>query len=192
MASVAELRNLPAQLTSFIGRERELAAITALLAEKRLITLTGPGGAGKTRVATEAARRWLGGAACFVELAPLVDQALVPSAIATALGVVEIPDEPLLGTVERFLQSKHALLLMDNCEHLIVGCALAVERLLQACPGLTVLATSREPLNLDGETVQRLLPLALDKAAALFVERASAAEPGFAARSLDYALLERQ
>ena len=183
-------QGLPVQLTSFVGRERETAQLRRLLAEARLVTVTGPGGGGKTRIAIEAARDWGGDAARFVELAPLLDPALIPSAIAAVLGIAEVAGEPLLDTIVRALQSLRALLILDNCEHLIVGCALIVERLLQACPLLTVLATSREPLNLGGETLQRLLPLEPSAAAALFIERATAAEPRFAVKPREPALVE--
>jgi serine/threonine-protein kinase PknK len=151
--------SLPVQLTSFVGRESALAALTRQLAGMRLVTLTGPGGVGKTRLALDAARRIRAEDVSFVELAPIVDQALILSAIAAALGIVEVAAEPTLNTVVRSLQSRRVLLVLDNCEHLIVPCAGAVERLLQACPLLRVLATSREPLNIGGEVVQRLLPL---------------------------------
>jgi len=184
------VNDLPVQLTSFIGREQEVARLTKLLADARLVTLTGPGGAGKTRTAVEAARGWEGGEAVFVELAPIVDQALIPNAIAVALGVAEVAREPLLDAIVRSLKSRRVLLVLDNCEHLVVGCSVFVEQLLRACPTLTVLATSREPLNAAGEVVQRLAPLEPPEAAALFVERAIAAEPGFAGRSRNAALLE--
>jgi len=184
------VNDLPVQLTSFIGREQEVARLTKLLADARLVTLTGPGGAGKTRTAVEAARGWEVGEAVFVELAPIVDQTLIPSAIAVALGVAEVAGEPLLDAVVRSLRSRRVLLVLDNCEHVVVGCAVAAEQLLRACPALTVLATSREPLNAGGEVLQRLAPLEPAEAAALFVERASAAEPGFAARQTERADLE--
>src|ERR1700680_2209487 len=125
--------SLPVPLTSFVGREEEVAGLRRALVGARLVTGAGPGGAGKTRTAIEAARDWTGDEAVFVELAPIVDQALIPSAIADALGVIEGLGEPALETVVRALQSKRVLLVLDNCEHLVVGCALAVERLLQAC-----------------------------------------------------------
>src|SRR5207237_415743 len=111
-------RILPTYLTSFIGRERELAVLAVLLGSTRLLTLTGAGGAGKTRTAIEAAHGWAGGETRFVELAPLLDQALIPSAIAATFGIVEVTGEPLLETVVRSLQSRRVLLVLDNCEHL--------------------------------------------------------------------------
>jgi len=181
---------LPVQLTTFLGRVDEVAAVTRLLHQGRLVTVTGAGGAGKTRLAIEAARRFDSGPVWFVELSPIVDGALIPSVIATAAGIAEVAGESPLETLASTLRAAHALLLLDNCEHLLVPCAVAVAHLLQACPSLAVLATSREPLNLSGEVVQRLSPLALSDAATLFVERASAAEPGFAARPNEPALLE--
>jgi predicted ATPase len=93
---MVEMRDLPLQLTSFIGREREVAEVAALLGRARLVTVTGPGGAGKTRLAIEAARRCAAGETAFVELAPILDQALIPSAIADALGIAEVAGEALL------------------------------------------------------------------------------------------------
>jgi len=183
-------QGLPVHLTSFIGRDEEVAGLRRLLTGSRLATLTGPGGAGKTRLAIEAARASSGDAVVFVDLAPIGDQALIPCAIADALGLVELGGEPMLETVICSLQSRRVLLVLDNCEHLIVGCAMTVERLLQACPSLTVLATSREPLNVGGEVVQRLLPLEPPQAATLFVERAAASEPGFVRRAHDPALID--
>jgi predicted ATPase/DNA-binding NarL/FixJ family response regulator len=181
---------LPIQLTSFVGRDREVADLMALLTRARLVTLTGPGGSGKTRLASESARHWGGNVAAFVELAPIVDQALIANAVADALGTTEVPGEPLLETIVDSISSGQTLLVLDNCEHLTVGCALVVSRLLQDCPALTVLATSREPLNVSGEVVQRLQPLTPAAAATLFVERASAAEPGFADRPREPEVLQ--
>ena len=154
--------NLPVQLTSFVGRERELAAVQQLLLVERLVTLTGAGGIGKTRLALQAAADlvdqfpdgvWL------VDLAPLADPMLVPQAIATAVGVREQPEHPLLQTLEDFLRSRHLLLVLDNCEHLVAACAALADRLLRACPRLRILATSREPLGIAGETAWRVPPL---------------------------------
>jgi predicted ATPase/class 3 adenylate cyclase len=154
--------NLPVQLTSFVGRERDLAAVQQLLLVERLVTLTGAGGIGKTRLALQTAADlvdqfpdgvWL------VDLAPLADPMLVPQAIATAVGVREQPEHPLLQTLEDFLRSRHLLLVLDNCEHLVAACAALADRLLRACPRLRILATSREPLGIAGETAWRVPPL---------------------------------
>ncbi len=215
-SQVASPPGLPRQLTSFVGREEELAEIERLLATTRLFTLTGVGGIGKTRLALRIAERladpstssgqaypdgvWL------VELAPLSDSALVPQAVATTLGVREQPGSPLSATLADVLRPRTSLLLLDNCEHLVAACATLADGLLRACPLLTILATSREPLRTVGETVWRVPPLsapdtrpapvteearrasilpdahALTQYAAvrLFVERAQAALPSFA------------
>jgi predicted ATPase/DNA-binding NarL/FixJ family response regulator len=192
---------LPVPLTSFVGRERELAAVRARLRDPgvRLLTLTGPGGTGKTRLALQAARapdrggRFADGA-WFVDLAPLADAALVPQAIATALGVREEAGRPLLETVQEALRPRRLLLVLDNCEHLVDACARVAEALLQACPRLTVLTTSREALTIAGETVWPVPALSVPPPTAprspdeflgydairLFVERAGATVPAFA------------
>ncbi len=147
LRSGAASSNLPAELTSFIGREREVAEICALLGTNRLVTLVGVGGTGKTRLllraAAEVAARHVDGA-WLVELAPLSDPGLVLPEVARALGVRDIPGQPLLDVVTDFLRDKDLLLLIDNCEHLIGAAADAAERLLAACRSLRVLATSRE------------------------------------------------
>jgi non-specific serine/threonine protein kinase len=190
---------LPAPLTSFVGRDRELAAIGLLLAEgKRLVTLTGPGGVGKTRLALEAARRiaptfpngvWL------VDLAPLADAALVPQAVATVLGVHEAPGRDLTQRLIAALRDRAGLLVLDNCEHLLAACGRLLAAVLPACPRVAVLATSREPLHVQGEQHYPLLPLpvpqadflldpsvttTLPAAVQLFIERARAVRPDFA------------
>ncbi len=155
--------NLPSQLTSFVGRERELADIKRLLATTRILTLVGAGGIGKTRLAIQAAahldtsaeRVW------FIDLAAFSDPALVTQAVASALDVREQPDRLVLDTLIDVLRPRRALLLLDNCEHLVNACALLAAGLLRACPGLSLLATSREPLGVSGETVWRVPPLSL-------------------------------
>jgi non-specific serine/threonine protein kinase len=192
---------LPPQLTSFVGRERELAAVEAHLrgAGVRLVTLTGPGGVGKTRLAVAAARA-AGGAfpdgVVFVPLAALAEPALVPAGAAQALGVRESPARPVAAAVRAALRAARLLLVLDSCEHLADACAGLVDALLGACPSVTVLATSRAPLGLAGEVQWRVPPLALPDAPAaaspvaaavarhdavrLFVERAQAVQPAFA------------
>jgi predicted ATPase/DNA-binding SARP family transcriptional activator len=152
--------NLPAGLTTFFGRDSEVAALNALLGQRRLLTLIGTGGVGKTRLAIETARtlvdRFSDGV-WLVELASLADPALIVSTIASSLGL-QSPSEPSLLAM---LQGKRILLVLDNCEHLIAGAATVVERLIRECPLIHVLATSREPLRCVGERTERVVSLAL-------------------------------
>ncbi len=146
--------NLPSQLTSFIGRQVEIAQISDLLKHHRLVTLTGVGGTGKTRLALEAAGEvvhnypdgvWL------VDLAPLADPDMVPSSAASILGLLETAGTPIMGTLVDFLKQKKLFLILDNCEHLREACASMVNRILKACPYVSILATSREILGVMGE-----------------------------------------
>ncbi|WP_174550862.1 BTAD domain-containing putative transcriptional regulator [Actinomadura latina] len=190
--------NLPAQLTSFVGREEELRRVGKMLAAGRLVTLLGPGGAGKTRLAIEAAGRE-GGEVCFVDLAPVV-AAEVPKALLGALGLRQggmrpAPGEPSPDAMERLvtaLDGRRMLLILDNCEHVVAVVAGITHRLLSACPDLRVLATSREALAITGEALRPLPPLGLPPegtpvgempgypAVRLFLDRAEAVRPGFA------------
>ncbi|MFJ8824519.1 BTAD domain-containing putative transcriptional regulator [Streptomyces sp. NPDC102467] len=176
-------RRVPAQLTRFVGRTEELARIDALLADARLVTLTGPGGAGKTRLAIEAGRAHED--VCYVELAPLADDAGIPYAILTALGVRQglrgPQDEEATERLEAALESRDLLLVLDNCEHLIEGAAQMAGVLLGSCPGLRILATSREALGITGEVRCPVPPLAAGPAAQLFRDRAAAVRPDFEA-----------
>jgi predicted ATPase/DNA-binding XRE family transcriptional regulator len=187
------LPRLPVSLTSFIGRTRELAEVHQLLHSVRLLTLTGAAGVGKTRLALEVARG-VEAEVAFVEFAPLADWAAVPHQVAIALGVQEQPRQPLLQTLALALQARRLLLVLDNCEHMLSACAEVASTLLQACPWLRLLATSREPLGMAGEVVWRVPALSLPKlespvvgaeveaseAVSLFLERACAVQPGFA------------
>jgi predicted ATPase/DNA-binding SARP family transcriptional activator len=189
--------NLPLELTSFIGREGEVAEVKRLLSEARLLTLSGPGGSGKTRLALAAAQDLVEEfehGACWVELAPISDPKLVARAVASALGVPEAPDLSAIEALVELLKTRQTLLVLDNCEHLVEGCADLADTLLRGCPGLRILATSRESLRVAGEHSWqvpglslpgpgRLLPigeLADYEAVALFVERARAVDSGFA------------
>jgi predicted ATPase/DNA-binding SARP family transcriptional activator len=191
--------NLRARLTTFVGREAELRALRADMAAGRLITLTGPGGSGKTRLAQQAAEATLTAAAFpdgtwLAELAPLDQPAAVPGAVLTALGrrdthVFAAGMEARTGAVHepadataRILEHcrrRRLLLVLDNCEHVIGGAAALADTLLAACPGVTILATSREPLLVPGEAVRPVEPLPPPTAQRLFADRATAVRPGF-------------
>ena len=193
----ASPNNLPTQLTSFVGREREAAEAERLLGTTRLLTLTGAGGAGKTRLALKVAADLLEAypdGVWLVELAALADPALVPQTVASALGLFEQPSRPLIQTLADFLKPRTLLLVLDNCEHLVEACAALADGLLRACPQLRIMATSREALGIAGETAWRLPSLSLPdprhlpptesltqyEAVRLFIERALAAQPTFA------------
>ena len=153
------LTNLPAPVSSFIGREAELAAVRALVGGSRLVTLTGAGGAGKTRLGLQVAAGLADGAGdevWFADLAPLQDSPLVAVTVADVLGVRLEPGRPVLETVVAVVGGRGLLVLLDNCEHVIGACAELAAALLRGCPNLTLLATSREPLGIDGERVHRV------------------------------------
>src|SRR5579859_508500 len=172
--------NLPHLFTHFVGRAADLAAGAALLAAQRLVTLTGPGGVGKTRLALQLAatlRPEFAAGAWRVELASLATLDLVPAAVAAALELREQPDQPLHETLRAYLQPRRLLLLLDNCEHLLAACALLAETLLAQCPDLHILATSREPLGLAGEAIWPVAPLGLPAAAAAPADGPAAAAP---------------
>ncbi|MGH7730882.1 MAG: ATP-binding protein, partial [Candidatus Eiseniibacteriota bacterium] len=189
--------NLPRLATSFVGRENELWECAGLLDAHRLVTLAGMGGAGKTRLALRLAERRLHaypGGVWFVELASVADPTRVVQGVAAAIGVLERGERPLAELVEERLGSERTLLVLDNCEHIRDASAAFARRLLEACGGLVVLATSREPLALPGERVFRVPPMGLPPAGAdadigaianaeavrLFVARAASAGEGFA------------
>jgi predicted ATPase len=189
--------NLAAPLTSFIGRRRELAALADLLASHRLVTLTGPGGIGKTRLALELAAGLLGrfpDGVWLVELDPLEQPGLVPPTVAAVLGIDEVPGHALVDTLAERLKDRRLLLVLDNSERLAVPTAALIRRLLQVATELRVVVTSQEALRISGEVVWSLEPLALPEepgtgltaaavvaspAGALFAGRAAAADPGF-------------
>jgi predicted ATPase/DNA-binding CsgD family transcriptional regulator len=188
--------NLPVQLTSFIGRKDEIAEIARLLTETRLITLTGSGGCGKTRLALQVAageQHSFPDGAWWVDLGPLTEAHLVANTIANALGIKEVPLQGFEQRIQTSLRDKTLLLVLDNCEHLVDVCAQLVEALLRSCPSLKVTTTSREPLGVAGETAWRVPSMSLPEedsysapadiarydAVRLFLERAEKARPNF-------------
>lgn len=174
--------NLPPQLTSFVGREQEIAEIIELLGQYRFITLVGTGGAGKTRCAIQVGGDLLDGSGNGVwlaELAPIGDPSLVGSVVLEVLGVQGEPNKPALDSVVAFLKRKRLLLILDNCEHVIDGARKVVDEILRACPDVRIIATSREGLNIAGERVYRMPSLHHESAVALFVDRALASDARF-------------
>ncbi len=192
---------LPQPLTTFIGREEELEQIESLLMQTRLLTLTGTGGVGKTRLALRAAEELapaFGGAVCFIELGTLTSPALIEQTLAAALEVPQTASLPLLQALLAHLRSLRLLLVLDNCEHLIAGCREIIAELLSNCPRLHVLATSRQALGMSGEAVLRVPSLSLpasdtltsalsalenlleaSAALRLFIDRAALSRPSF-------------
>jgi predicted ATPase/class 3 adenylate cyclase len=194
--------NLPYQVSTFVGREAEMTKIRELLRGTRLLTLTGAGGVGKTRLALQAAAEMLyeyPDGVWLVDFAALSDGGLVWQVLATALSVREEPGQALAETVLAHLSKRNALLLLDNCEHLVEACARLAEDLTKQCPATRILATSREALRAEGETVWRVPSLSVPhpepgirpqpeqltqyEAVRLFVDRATKAKPGFAVTS---------
>ncbi len=175
--------NLPTQLTALFGREREVGELVELVTRSRLVTLVGPGGAGKTRLAVEAARavvdQWDDGV-LLVELAPVRDSLAVADAVAEVFDLPE-SDVDASTSVRRYCADKQLLLVLDNCEHLVDPAARIADELLAACEGVHVLATSREALRVPGETVWPVPPLADPDACDLFIARAAAVDPAFVA-----------
>ena len=190
--------NLPRRRTPYVGRAEAIAQVRGWLEESPLVTLTGSGGIGKTSLSVqvaEASRHQFSDGAWLVELAPVTDPGLVAKSAAAVLGLQEETSRPIQDTLVDYLRKKTALIILDNCEHLLDACARLADRLIGACPNLRLLATSREPLNVAGEKVYRVPsmqfpdPDALPdveafqqyEAVRLFVERAGAIQPGFAA-----------
>lgn len=205
--------NLPAFLSNFIGREREMLQVKQLLASNRMLTLTGPGGCGKTRLAVEVATHTIDDypdGTWLIELAPISDPRLVPQALAQVLAVHEESSGSITDILINQLRAREALLIVDNCEHLIEACARLAELLLQFCPGLHILATSRESLGLPGEYAWNVPPLSLpepqpwrdpesarraasdylqSEAVRLFIERAKSVSPSFTPTETNVAVI---
>jgi predicted ATPase/class 3 adenylate cyclase len=176
------LSNLPLQPTAFIGRETELRELGELHRQARVLTLTGPGGAGKTRLALRLASDVVGDhvdGVWLIELDPVTDPLAVPQVIAGALGLKEQAGRGLADTLADYLRERHSLLVLDNCEHVVDSTARLAGGLLKECSGLRLLATSREPLKLPGEVNWRVPPLGPDEAVRLFADRARSHAPGF-------------
>jgi predicted ATPase/class 3 adenylate cyclase/DNA-binding CsgD family transcriptional regulator len=175
--------HLPVQLTSFIGRGAQIEDVRRTLAANRLVTLTGAGGVGKTRLAIQVAGHMtddFGDGVWYVDLAPIADPDLVPVTMAGALGLADQPSGSTTDTLHRFVGDCRMLVLLDNCEHLLDATAALATTLLSVCPGLTLLATSREPIGVAGELTWRVPSLSLDDdAIELFVDRARRARSDF-------------
>jgi predicted ATPase/DNA-binding CsgD family transcriptional regulator len=197
MAEGRTAGNLTAAITSFVGRRREIGQVRAFLAASRLVTLTGAGGVGKTRLAVEAAgaaRRAFAGGVWFVDLAPVADGARVAAAVATALAVRDQSTRPALERLMEQLAARQTLIVLDNCEHVLDAAAAFADALLRGAPGVRVLVTSRQRLGIDGEQVFAVPPLSVPpehpplpvsallrfEAVALLAERAAAVAPDFA------------
>jgi predicted ATPase/class 3 adenylate cyclase/DNA-binding CsgD family transcriptional regulator len=183
VAKTVAALNLPSQLTNFVGRQTEITELQQIIADNRLVTLTGAGGSGKTRLAVQLAAQVVGefpDGVWFVDLAPITNPVVVPLTVARTLG---LPDQPGRSTMEillGFVGDRRMLLLLDNCEHLLDACGQLVVELFEACPRLAVLTTSREPLGLAGELTWRVPSLSLDdEAIELFTERARRTRPDF-------------
>jgi predicted ATPase/class 3 adenylate cyclase/DNA-binding CsgD family transcriptional regulator len=177
-------QRLPAQLTSFVGRNTELSQVRELLTRNRLLTLTGAGGAGKTRLAIQIAGQLsgeFGDGVWYVDFAPLTDPDLVPVTVARTLGLPDQAGRSTMDTLTRFVADRQMLVVLDNCEHLLDASAALVNALLATAAGLTLLTTSREPIGVSGEVSWRVPSLSLrDEAIDLFTDRARHARPEFA------------
>ncbi len=173
---------VPRRITSFVAREDDIASVTAALGDSPLVTLTGVGGVGKTRLALEVASRMedrFDDGACFCELAPLDDGSAVGHAVAAALRLQQQQGLGIEATVIEFLRGHQMLLLVDNCEHVLPAAARLVDQIVRHCPDIVVLATSREALGVEGERILPVPPLSVEDATELFAERAKAGRPDF-------------
>ena len=197
LSSIQVPNNLPQQLTSFVGRHREVADLKELFEKSRLVTLIGSGGCGKTRLSLHLASDLLeefADGVWVVELESLAEPAFVPQSVAGVLSVAEVPGQDIATTLEAALADKRLLLMLDNCEHVLTACAQLTDSLLRSCPHIKIMATSREALGIPGEAAHRVPSLAVPDAkvhivpdklaqyesARLFLERANSASPLFA------------
>jgi non-specific serine/threonine protein kinase len=199
--------NLAEQVSSFVGRDREVGEVHRLLGEARLVTLAGPGGVGKTRLALQAAAEALDGSndgVWFVDLAPIDEPSLVPASVAKVLWVREETGRPITETLVEALRDRKLLVVLDNCEQVVTAAAKLAETLLRGCPRVGLLATSREPLGIAGEHVYRVPSLGVPapdvedpavvaacEAVRLFVERAGQQKPGFSLDDSNAAVIAR-
>jgi predicted ATPase/DNA-binding SARP family transcriptional activator/Tfp pilus assembly protein PilF len=207
-AEPKQKHNLPIQRTTLVGRVHEVRQVRELLAQASLVTLTGSGGVGKTRLSLEAAKAVLddfGDGVWYVELAALSEPELVPQQVAKTLGVREVPGQPILDSLTSFLRDRQVLLVLDNCEHLLDACSRLVDALLNASPRLKILTSSREPLGVAGEVIFRVPSLPFPAAGQslstestmgyaalhLFVDRARLVRPGFQVTAGNTASLAR-
>jgi len=178
----ARKHNLPSQLTSFIGRELEIAEVRKCLAANRLVTLTSVGGTGKSRLSLQVASQVIdefAGGVWFVELAPVADERRVPHAVASVLGVKEEAGRPVIEALVRFARDRELLLILDNCEHVLQACADLAKQLLRAGERVKILASSREQLHVAGEAIYNVGALDEAEAMRLFVDRTVAVQPSF-------------
>jgi predicted ATPase/DNA-binding XRE family transcriptional regulator/AraC-like DNA-binding protein len=184
--------NLPLLLTRFVGRAHETDRLEHLVRDRKLVTITGVGGVGKTRMAVELGRSIAGrfpDGVWLIQLAALREGRLLAQTIASALAIPDVPGRPVLGSILEALRAQSLLLIIDNCEHVIDDAARTIAALLASCSDVSIVATSREPLRIDGEVVFRLPTLAQSPAVELFVQGARAASPGFASTDRDDATI---
>ncbi len=185
--------NLPLQVTSFVGREHDVAEIQQLLERTRLLTLVGAGGVGKTRLTLQASADLLDrypDGVWYIEFAPLVDGNLIPNTVASIFGVTEQPERTLTESIVSALRNKTTLLIFDNCEHMLENAASIADALIRGCPKVQLITTSREGLGIAGEVVHRVASLAMTDAVALFADRANAANTRFALTDANKPIVE--
>lgn len=186
-------QHLPAQFTSFVGRDAEIETVRQMVADNRLVTLTGAGGVGKTRLGVQVADEMdddFGDGVWYVDLAPITDPEVVPVAVTRALGLPDQAGRSTMETLTRIIAGRHMLIVLDNCEHLIDACASLTVALLGSCPSVTILATSREPLRVAGEIAWGVPSLSMtDDAITLFADRARHVRPEFVVNEENSALV---